>query len=641
MPRSDDRDASATDGAADSSFEQGNRHAERGDLASAEDSYRGAGEDGHATAAAYSGVFAEAHGDIDEAEEAYRRADEGGDGFGALRLGLLLSARGDWEAARDAYGRAEERGYERPPFDPASLRRGDRQAGAEPAMVASGGRPAFANPVLIGAVTVLIAVIAVFLAYNANGGLPFVPTKELKVNIANGSNLVVGNDVREGGFRVGVVYDIKPIELPSGQTGAQLILHLDKARSRVPVDTKASILPQSVLGTKYLSLTLGNSSHTIADGGTMPLGQTTVPVQFDDVFKTFDPKTRGAIQESLVGAGDTLSARGSDLNDTISSLPELLGHLQPVASYLSDPKSQLIPFVDNLDRLMETVSPVAAQNADLFRQMATTFAAIDKQPNNLKATIARSPSTLAVSTQSLKVQQPFLVDLTSLGKDLTPATASLDDALPQINPAIEAGTRTLAQTPSLNRNLQQVMTALKNLAQSPGTNIALNGLVSTVNTLNPMVRYLGPYQTVCDDWNYWWTYLSEHISEQTAFGFAQRVLFNQQNSAQPNNLGTEGATAPVNGGVPDSPLGGDEFLHAQPYGAAIDNQGNADCETGQRGYPKKLNSFDPQGRNLAVDPHTPGSQGTTFAGRTRVPAGETFSRNPQTGPQLPANPSNP
>jgi hypothetical protein len=156
-----------------------------------------------------------------------------------------------------------------------------------------------------------------------------------------------------------------------------------------------------------------------------------------------------------------------------------------------------------------------------------------------------------------------------------------------------------------------------------------------------MVRYLGPYQTVCNDWNYWWTYLSEHISEATTFGFAQRALLNQTNPLQTNNVGTQGATAPVNGGVPDTPLGGDEYLHAQPYGAAIDNQGNADCETGQRGYPKKLNAFDPQGRNLALDPHTPGDQGPTFKGRTHVPAGETFSRNPQTGPQLQYNPSNP
>jgi hypothetical protein len=40
-------------------------------------------------------------------------------------------------------------------------------------------QPAFANPVLIGAVTVLVAIVAVFLAYNANNGLPFVPTREL------------------------------------------------------------------------------------------------------------------------------------------------------------------------------------------------------------------------------------------------------------------------------------------------------------------------------------------------------------------------------------------------------------------------------------------------------------------------------
>ena len=80
---------------------------------------------------------------------------------------------------------------------------------------------AFANPVLIGAVTVLIVLIAVFLAYNANTGLPFVPTRELKVDIANGSNLVIGNEVRSGGFRIGVISNMKPIALPSGQTGAQ------------------------------------------------------------------------------------------------------------------------------------------------------------------------------------------------------------------------------------------------------------------------------------------------------------------------------------------------------------------------------------------------------------------------------------
>jgi hypothetical protein len=150
---------------------------------------------------------------------------------------------------------------------------------------------------------------------------------------------------------------------------------------------------------------------------------------------------------------------------------------------------------------------------------------------------------------------------------------------------------------------------------------------------------------VCDDWNYWWTYLAEHQTAETHYGFAERVLLLFGDAPQPNNVGNSDSTYPVgtNTGQPGST--GPETLHGQTYGAAIDNHGNADCETGQRGYPYKLNYFDPMGRPFATDNHTPGNQGPTFQsirnGRFTVPAGETFSRNPSTGPQLPYNPTNP
>ena len=46
------------------------------------------------------------------------------------------------------------------------------------------------SPALVGAITVLVVVVAVFLAYNANNGLPFVPTREVKVDIAERPELV-------------------------------------------------------------------------------------------------------------------------------------------------------------------------------------------------------------------------------------------------------------------------------------------------------------------------------------------------------------------------------------------------------------------------------------------------------------------
>ena len=62
------------------------------------------------------------------------------------------------------------------------------------------------NPVLIGAATILLVVfVAVFLSYNANQGLPFVPTYAINAEVPSAANLVAGNEVRIGGARVGAI----------------------------------------------------------------------------------------------------------------------------------------------------------------------------------------------------------------------------------------------------------------------------------------------------------------------------------------------------------------------------------------------------------------------------------------------------
>ena len=69
--------------------------------------------------------------------------------------------------------------------------------------------------------------------------------------------------------------------------------------------------PRNLLGLKYVQINRGVASRVFADGALLPVSRTSVPVQFDDVFKTFDGRTRSAIQRSLVGSGDVLAARGS------------------------------------------------------------------------------------------------------------------------------------------------------------------------------------------------------------------------------------------------------------------------------------------------------------------------------------------
>jgi len=77
------------------------------------------------------------------------------------------------------------------------------------------------SPLLIGAVTTLIVVVAVYLSYNANSGLPFVPTYKIKVELPQTSGLESSNEVRIGGQRVGIVEKLEAHQNPAtGQVTA-------------------------------------------------------------------------------------------------------------------------------------------------------------------------------------------------------------------------------------------------------------------------------------------------------------------------------------------------------------------------------------------------------------------------------------
>ena len=105
-----------------------------------------------------------------------------------------------------------------------------------------------ANPVLIGAATALIAIVAVVLAYNANSGLPFVKTYVVRAEVPDSAALIVGNDVRKGGSRVGFVSAIEPRKGTDGSSGATIVMKLDLSAKPLPEDSRVDIRPRSALG---------------------------------------------------------------------------------------------------------------------------------------------------------------------------------------------------------------------------------------------------------------------------------------------------------------------------------------------------------------------------------------------------------
>jgi virulence factor Mce-like protein len=462
-----------------------------------------------------------------------------------------------------------------------------------------------ASPVLIGATTVLIALVAVFIAYNANSGLPFVPTYDLNAELPSGGKLVKGNEVRVGGFRVGVVKEITPkVRMVNGERRAVAVakLSLDKKLEPLARDSKLRVRPRSALGLKYIELQPGTGKETFESGDTIPVKQASEPLEFEDLYSTFDPDTRPHIQNATAGFGDAFAGRGQSLNRSIEALNPFFRSLTPVMRNLADPDTELDQFFRQIGRASAQAAPVARTQALLFTDMADTFAAISANPRALQDTIEKSAPTMDVSIDSFQVQRPFYADFTDLSHRLRPAAAELPRSLPPINSAFKVGTPILPRTVELNEDLEKALGEARDLFKNPNTLLALQDIDTALTVSRPAIEFIAPYQTVCNYWMYFVHPLGEMQSVvqggPTGGGTALNQNVKEPNSNQQNNYGTGTGSRPWDIPSDQKPQGAKDNqghplfrLYAPPYQPAIDAQGNADCQLGQNGYPNgRLNN---------------------------------------------------
>jgi len=488
-----------------------------------------------------------------------------------------------------------------------------------------------ASPTLVGAVTLLVVIVAVYIAYGANQGLPFVPTYDLKAQLPNGAKLVAGNEVRIGGFRVGAVETIGAtrVETRTGQdpeTVALMDMKLDKIVEPLPVDTTFVVRPRSALGLKYIEVTPGSSRRTLAPGDTVRVGNGPVdaepPLDLEDVLSTFDAATRDAARTGLEGFGNSLAGRGQSINTAIAELNPFLRSLTPVMENLSDPDTELEGFFRGLGRAAGEAAPVASTQAELFSNMADTFQAMTRTPQALADSITEGVPTQTQAISSFRFQRPFLADFADLSRRLRPAARELPRSLPALNRALLVGRDVLPRTVSFSEGLRGLFDALDDLGENPNTLLALRDLQNAVRLARPGVEFVAPYQTVCNHAVYFLNPLGTHLSVPGGGGTVQQVQIKSANPAQQNSLSARSASRPVdteNNKQPGS--NPPAALHTQLSSPAVDPQGRADCQAGQTGYPDYL-ADDPRygpnelgGRNVVLTSDTPGLRGGTFKAR--------------------------
>jgi virulence factor Mce-like protein len=435
------------------------------------------------------------------------------------------------------------------------------------------------SPVLVGAVTVLVVIVAVFLAYNANNGLPFVSTYDLQARVPNADALVKGNEVRIGGVRVGTVREVVPVQLEDGEVAAELTLRLDKSVEPLPVNSTITVRPKSALGLKFLQITPGDSSQGFEAGETIPVASATPePVDIDEFFNMFDKPTRDAIRQTQAGFGNALAGRGPQLNEAIGAIRRAVENGQPALRKIVEPSTNFAGFWEALEAFSATVAPVAETQAQMFVALDRTFAAFARVSRPyIQETIEKSPPTLDEVNADLPAIRPFLRSSARFFTALRPGAKALAETSPVIAESLHAGIPVLNASPVLNNQLQPTAEALVDFQEAPGVFNGLDLLIDTNQVLKPSLNYITPSQTVCEYWTLTFKNISSAASQGNSNGhWLEFISYGPPEG--PNSLSSF-ASAPAN-----DPEDRENHVHFNPYPQTAAPGQNNVCEAGNERF---------------------------------------------------------
>jgi ABC-type transporter Mla subunit MlaD len=445
----------------------------------------------------------------------------------------------------------------------------------------------FANPVLIGAVTVLVAIVAVFLAYNANNGLPFVPRYSLHVQVPDAAELTQNAEVHlAGGSLVGHVTSITPTRNASGEPIAVLNLALNKSIEPLSVDSTWDIRLKGTIGLKYLEVTPGASKQTLANGATVPVSRTHAEVDLDQVLSMFDAQTRAGVVASTAGYGEGLASRGADLNDAIHAFLPLVTDLGPVARNLASPRTDFGGFFRGLERFSAAVAPVSQQQAQLYVNLATTFRALASVAHPfLQNWISQTPPTFQNVISNAPTLDPFVTDTAALFSELKPGFETLPQSAPVLAQAFEVGLRNLPPTytgpSSLNAELTSLAQHLASYGENPTVQAGLDRLTLTAQSLQSPLAFLTPVQATCNYVTLFLRNTASLLSDPVATG--TRLRFNVV--AIDDVPGVESVPAQQVFTTPD-PNQADAHgpLHVDPYPNTASPGETLECSAGNEPY---------------------------------------------------------
>jgi ABC-type transporter Mla subunit MlaD len=352
--------------------------------------------------------------------------------------------------------------------------------------------PSTAQLLLIAAFALSCFGILLFLWVTFGGPTPFKARPyEIKVPFNEATQLAQQSDVRISGVSVGKVKEIEVA--PNGQQ-ALATIDIEDKYGPIPKGTRAILRTKTLLGETYVELTPGDSKGPVLpDGSTLARANVAESVQLDEIFRTFDAKTRVAFQEWMQEGAVSIAGRGQSFSNAFAELEPTFSEFDKLFRVLDTQRLAVKQLFSNGAITFRALRGREGQLAGLIRNSNAVFQTTAKRNRDIEALFRAFPTFEDESRLTFDRLKAFALNSDPLFKQLVPAAN-------QLSPTLIAFSRLAPQAKGLFEGLETVIDrsptgfpAVRKLFRDDFP-ILLRSLDPFLRNLNPILTGLGLYK---------------------------------------------------------------------------------------------------------------------------------------------------
>ncbi|HEY1688002.1 MAG TPA: MlaD family protein [Solirubrobacteraceae bacterium] len=313
------------------------------------------------------------------------------------------------------------------------------------------------NPVRFGIGLLIVIAIVVYFGFTKK--VPYTHGYRINAVFSSAQDIAPKSPVKTAGVVIGAVTSFK-------REGKASIVTMEISNKGLPIhkDAELKIRPRLFLeGNWYVELRPGTpSSPTLSSGATIPISQTAIPVQIDQVLDALNTDTRANLQNFLIGYGEALMHRPTAAEDATQE-PEARGltgaeALKQVALHSpgalrgaavvqqalggveTHDISKLISGIRRLTVQLNLHDEVLGEWVDHFDHFFEEFS---NQTHSLEAAVSLLPSAVHSASSAFAELNRAAPELESFAKALTPGVKQTRSTIAAALPWIKQVKKTL------------------------------------------------------------------------------------------------------------------------------------------------------------------------------------------------------